>query len=166
MAAMIAEVSLRECALLDRLWATRDSSRCVPRIKRRHRQFLSELLAFYCCACEQFLDEHDGNSERVVDAVSEEVARLITKDPFVMHKPYYRADLPAVSLPRYLNRISERRARNGQILPWLSRNFLAARTASELCQVMGRAADTAGLKDFEIQLAQHLEWTASELIGR
>jgi hypothetical protein len=32
--------------------------------------------------------------------------------------------------------------------------------------VMGRAADTAGLKDFEIQLAQHLEWTASELIGR
>jgi hypothetical protein len=166
MAAMIAEVSLRECALLDRLWATRDSSRCVPRIKRRHRQFLSELLAFYCCACEQFLDEHDGNSERVVDAVSEEVARLITKDPFVMREPYYRADLPAVSLPRYLNRISERRARNGQVLPWLSRSFLAARTASELCQMMSGAADTFGLDDFEIRLAQRLDWTASELIGR
>jgi hypothetical protein len=162
---MIAEASLRECALLDRLWATRDSSQCVPLIKRRHRQFVAELLAFYCCACEQYLDQNEGGAERVVDAVSEEAARLITKDPFVMREPYYRADLPAVSLPRYLNRISERRARNGQILPWLSRSFLAARAASELCQVMSGAADPSGLDDFEIQLAQRLEWTASELIG-
>jgi hypothetical protein len=165
MAASIATISLRECALLDEVWAARDSFQSVPRIKRRHRLFLSELLAYYCCVCEQYLDLNDGDSARVMDAVSDETARLATVDPFIMRAPYYRADIPSFSRPRYLNRITERRAKHGEILPWLSRSFLAARTALELRLVMSGATDNSDLSDFEIQLARRLEWTANELIG-
>ena len=165
MAALIAGVSLRECVLLDDVWATRDSFRSIPRIKRRHRMFLSELLAYYCCACEQFLDANDGDSARVMDVVSDEAARLATVDPFIMRPPYYRADIPSHSRPRYLNRLAERRAKKGEILPWLSRSFLAARTAIELRRLMSEATEASGLTIFELQIAQRLEWTANELVG-
>ncbi len=165
MAALIAEIALRECALLDQLWAAREPSQSVPRMKRRHRMFLAELLAYYCCTCEQFLDQNDGDATLLMDAVSEEASRLATFDPFIIRAPYFHADVPSVSKPRYLNRIAQRRAMNGQILPWLSRSFLAARAALELRRVMSGATDTSGLSDFESQLAQRLEWTASELIG-
>ena len=87
-AALIAELSLRECALLDELWARRNPGRCVAMTKRRHKQFLSELLSLYCCACEQFLDSSQGDVTWLIDAVVEEVAHLATIDRFILRPPY------------------------------------------------------------------------------
>ena len=165
-AVLIAELSLRECALLDELWARRNPGRCVAMTKRRHKQFLSELLSLYCCACEQFLDASQGDVTWLMDAVVEEVARLATIDRFILRPPYYRGDLIEVRRSLYLRRIAARRAKVGEILPWLSRGFLTARAALELRQLMGdQATSTDELSLLETQLARRLDWTVSELIG-
>src|SRR5678815_3193470 len=54
--ALVARIALRECAFLDELWNKRHPRPFDVLTKRRHRQFMKELVGYYACVCEDFLE--------------------------------------------------------------------------------------------------------------
>src|SRR5688572_13041827 len=93
-AALVATMALRESAFLDELWLKRQPTRCDALIKRRHKQFMTELTAYYFCACEHFLEIHSYlPAGRFLDLVADEVAREATHDRFIARPPYFLSDL-------------------------------------------------------------------------
>ncbi len=167
LATLVAEMALRECAFLDELWARRQPNRSDALIKLRHRQFMTELTAFYSCACEDFLESVSlVRIDRFMEVVADQVARAATRDRFIAKPPYFRADLIEHRRRRYDNRIRESRSKLKLIPSHLRIDWMAARTALALRQIIsGESDDPNELSNIECRVAERLEWTAAELTG-
>ena len=167
-ARLIARMALRECALLDELSANRHPVTCLPQIKRRHKQFMSELTMYYCCVCELFLRSNlEGNVQQLVDLTAEEVARAATYDRFIARPPYFISDRVANRIKRYGRYIESGLLRLRSAGSARDLDSLAARTALELRQlVSGELSSTHQLGELEAKLFERLKWTAGELTGQ
>jgi hypothetical protein len=165
-AGSIAEMSLRECAFLDELWIRRNPTRVMAAIKRRHKQFLAELLAFYCCITEQFLEIHEEQVAWFVNSVAEEVAEKATRDGFIMMPPYFQSDQTHRRKARYHGYIVEKLSRARALAPCLSSEALVARAALDIRTLMdGAQSNLVEIGALESQVARRLDWTARELTG-
>jgi hypothetical protein len=163
---LISRLALSECTLLDELYVARTGSHSVCLLKRRHKQFLIELMSFYCCACEVFLSEHAGNVEGILNSIVNEMILFATRDPFIAGEPRYTGDLVSRRIPRYRSHVADRLQKFRDVGNYVSLESVAARSAIELRQLLanGSAIDDE-LSALEVQLARRLEWTADELIG-
>jgi hypothetical protein len=165
LATLIAEMALHECAFLDALWFERHPTRCDALIKRRHKQFMMELTAYYSCVYEVFLEGRYGiSTDRFMDLVADQVAQAATLDPFIARPPFFRSDTREHRSSRYASRITQLRSKSAAS-GWPI-DSLAARTALELREIIrGEADSLIELSEIERKLAQRLEWTARELTG-
>ena len=165
--ALVAAMCLRECAVLDEVWVKRHP-RPLPVIsKRRHRQFMRELIAYYSCVCEDFLDwELPDSMGRFMDLVTHEAARYATHDPLLARPPYFQADLIEITQRQYVERIHRARSKLKLMPPHLKGEWLAARTALELRQIIRDESDDPNeLSRIEVTIYERLLWTARELTG-
>ncbi len=138
-ASLVATMALRECAFLDELWGRRQRVRSDEVMKQRHRQFMTELTAYYACVCEHFLEIHSYlPAGRFMDLVADEVAREATHDGFMARPPYFLSDLSEHRRKRYMDRIVAARAKLKLMPTHLAVEWMAARTA--LCS--GRSSVT------------------------
>ena len=167
LATLVAEMALRECAFLDELWARRQPNRSAALIKWRHRQFMTELTAFYSCACEDFLESVSlVRVDRFMEVVAGQVARAATRDRFIARPPYFRADLVEHRRKRYDDRIRQSRSKLKLIPSHLRIEWMAARTALTLRQIISVESDDPNeVSKIECRLTERLEWTAAELTG-
>jgi hypothetical protein len=163
--AIIAQYTLRECAFLDQLSLVRYPTGCVPFRKRRHKEFVAELLSFYCCVCEDYFELNGGNVASLFDSIVEAAARSVLPDPFIEQPPWYQGDLRANRLERYTRRIGKSRAVFGMVPPGPRVDVAAARTALELRHQLSFGANHGDLPAIEQQLVHRLKWTANELTG-
>lgn len=164
---LVAAMALRECTFLDELWIKRVSRTCDAQIKRRHKQFMAELTAYYSCICEHFLEIHSYQpAERFMDLVADEVARAATHDRFIAKPPYFSSDMPEHRRKRYGNRIGQVRSKLRFMPRHLAVEWMAARTALALREIISDTSDDPNeLSRIEQSLAERLEWTAMELTG-
>ena len=167
LATLVAGMALRECAFLDELWAKRQPTRPDALVKRRHKQFMTELTAFYACACEDFLESVSlVRVDRFMEVVAGQVARAATRDRFIARPPYFRADLSEHRRKLYDARIRKSRSKLKLIPSHLRIEWMAARTALTLREIISDEADDPNeLTKIECRLAERLEWTAAELTG-
>jgi hypothetical protein len=158
---------LRECVFLDQLWSNRHPRPFDVVTKRRHKQFMRELIGYYSCVCEDYLEnELPEPIERFMDLVTHEVARCATIDPFLARPPYFLSDLIDLRQKRYVERIRGARSKLRVIPRHLIPEWLAARTALELrCILSDREDDPNELSRIEVTLFERLQWTARELTG-
>ncbi len=109
-ATAIADLSLRECGYLDELYLLHAPLICDPLRKRRHRQFLCELLAFYFCEIELLLRRNvPGITDRLLAPAVEMVARRATFDPVLDAPPHFISDQMPKRYERYKRRIDTAR---------------------------------------------------------
>ena len=55
--ALVGAMCLRQCEALDALWSNRHPRRRLDALtKWRHRQFMRQLIEYYSCVCEDFLE--------------------------------------------------------------------------------------------------------------
>ena len=164
---LVANMCLRECALLDELWIKRHPRPFDVLTKRRHRQFMRELIGYYSCVCEDFLEcELPAPAERFMDLVADEAARSATRDHFLARPPYFQADLIGHRTRSYARRIRLSRSKLKLMPSHVKGDWLAARTALELRQIISDEADDPNeLSRIELALFERLQWTARELTG-
>ena len=166
--ARIAEMCLRECEFLDALWIKRHPRPFDVVTKRRHRQFMRELIGYYSCVCEDFLEwELPASPQRFMDLVADEAAISATRDRFLARPPYFAADLIEYRKKSYGDHISESRSKLTLMPPHVRSEWLAARTALALRQIMSDESDDPNeLSRIEAALFERLQWTARELTGK
>jgi hypothetical protein len=165
--ALIAGMCLRESAFLDELWIKRNPRPFGVISKRRHRQFMRELIGYYSSVCEEFFEcELPEPTGRFIDLVAHEAVRCATVDPFLARPPYFKADLVELRQKRYLERIDGARAKLKLMPSHVRAEWMAARTALELRQIICDPSDDANeLSMIERILFERLQWTAGELTG-
>jgi hypothetical protein len=166
-AAVVAGMALRECTFVDRLWFKRQPTGHQGVVKLRHTQFMAELIAFYCCACEDFLESvFLFKVEPFMNLVADQAALAATHDQFIATPPYFESDLVEHRRKRYEQRIRESRSKLRLIPSHLRIEWTAARTALALRQIISHHLDDRNeLSRIECRLAERLEWTAAELTG-
>lgn len=163
-ASAIADISLRECRFLDALWARNAFTTSDPSRKRCHRQFLSELLAFYFCETERFLcREVPGVNERLLGPAADAVARRATRDPVLDTPPLFVSDLEAKRYYRYRKRIDEARSRLTTDCDDSGSTQGAARAIAGILRPDGISSADGTALTFQIE--RRLRWTAAELLG-
>jgi hypothetical protein len=139
---LVADMCLRECAILDELRIKRHPRPFDVITKKCHRQFMRELIAYYLCVCEDFLEsELPTPAERFMDMVADEAARSATRDRFLARPPYFQADLIERRTTSYARSISLSRSKLKLMPPHVKAEWLAARTALELRRIMSEKVD-------------------------
>ena len=163
----IADMALRECAFLDELWLKRHPTTYSALSKLQHQRFMTELTAFYCCACEDYLEwNFPANVDRFMEMLAAAIAHAATRDNFIANPPYSQFDVAGFRQWRYAARIGQSRSKLKFIPLHLRIDWMAARTALELRRILGdRNDDPNELSVIECRLAERLEWTAAELTG-
>jgi hypothetical protein len=128
---------------------------------------MRELIAYYSCVCEDFLEcELPAPAERFMDLVADEAAKSATRDRFLARPPYFRADLIELRRKRYAEHISRSRSKLRLMPAHVKAEWLAARTALELRQIISDESDDPNeLSRIEVALFERLQWTARELTG-
>jgi hypothetical protein len=101
-----------------------------------------------------------------MDLVADEVARAATRDQFIARPPYFISDMPDHRRHRYGSRIEQSRSKLKFMPPHLAVEWMAARTALALREIISDTSDDPNeLSKIEQRLAERLEWTATELTG-
>jgi len=164
LADLIANQAMNECAMLDRVWIADAPSTCAPHIKRRHKQFLGELLAFYYCSTEAYLRQNcPSASGDFLDRLAREVAASALRDPFLRKLPVFQGDLPDSLLPRYMRRINTKRSRSEIEDDPAPGHDLIQRTAADILREANLSSSV--MAALEPVLLARLDWTSKELLG-
>jgi hypothetical protein len=156
---LVAKMCLRECAFLDALWIKRHPRPFDVVTKRRHRQFMRELIGYYSCVCEDFIEcELPTPAERFMDLVADETAKSATQDLFLARPPYFQSDMIGCGARTYARRISMSRSKLKLIPPQVKAEWMAARTALALRQIISDKSDDANdLSRIEVTLYERLQ---------
>ncbi len=159
----IASIALRECRVLDELWAQNNCSTCDPLRKRRHRQFLTSLLGFYFCMTERFLNQKvPGSLESLLSSIIISTAIKAAKDPVLDKPPFFLSDRMDKRFRRYRSQIQSARE---SMLTKPSYEDLISASAGELARTALPDAPLAEIVALASQLERRLRWTSSELLG-